>query len=247
MRNRNGFTPLEILQPVPVRNLKSLTGFTLIELLVVITIMVVLAGLLIPGVLRAMKQAKTNRALSEMQHLATVITQVYSEIGYYVPLEHLTKVTASSADVRRWVWSDYLVNGQDDKAVIASANNLSTPAYPEANDVMSMWAGPYLTYKSYSTTTNRPLDPWGVMGNSNADARQYRMFWITDSGPAQIWVPLGAKGAMVIISAGGDGKYQCGITAGKTPEDAVQADFNVFNPALEKGDDVYYIFNAGIQ
>ena len=227
--------------------MRTRNGFTLIELLVVITIMVILAGLLIPGVLRAMRQAKSNRALSEMQHLATVLTQVYSEVGYYVRLEDLTK-----ADTSAYVWnpnkttSDYADGVSDDELgggiYGTELNNLPT---------VSFWNGPYTTYKSYATVAggSRPIDPWGnpTADNTNKLLRQYRMFWITNSGSAALWVPAGATGAMVVISAGGDGKYQCGITAGKTPADAVQADFDNFNPGVDKGDDVYYIFNAGIQ
>ena len=64
-------------------------------------------------------------------------------------------------------------------------------------------------------------------------------------GPASIW---SATGAMVIISAGADNKYQCGITGSTDPSLAVTANFDGFAPdAINKGDDVYYIFNAGIQ
>lgn len=222
-------------------------GFTLIELLVVITIMVIMAGLLIPGVLRAMKQAKTNRALSEMQHLATVITQVYSEVGYYVRLEDLTKTDTSTI----FIWTstnDYTVNGQSDDEITVTALDDSSVS------TGNMWNGPYLTYKNYVSLPTpygpRPIDPWGnPTGDDTVKSlRQYRMFWIDKAtSPAALFVPAGANGAMVIISAGGDGVYQCGITAGTTPAAATQADFDDFNPAVNKGDDAYYIFNAGIQ
>ena len=221
--------------------MRKRNGFTLIELLVVITIIVVLAGLLIPGVIRAMKQAKINRALSEMQHLATVITQIYSEVGYYVRLEDLTK--SDNSLIRTWMSGDYVI-GQSDNEVATALSSLLTG---------NMWNGPYTTYKSYATATpqagggggSRPIDPWGNPTGLDADKalRQYRMFWTTVSSVK----PVGASGAMVIISAGGDGVYSCNIAGSKKPSDAVAADFDDFNPSIDKGDDVYYVFNAGIQ
>ncbi|MFA5393052.1 MAG: prepilin-type N-terminal cleavage/methylation domain-containing protein [Candidatus Ratteibacteria bacterium] len=239
--------------------MRKKNGFTLIELLVVIAIMVILAAILIPGVTTAMKQAKSNRAVSEMQHLTTVITQVYSEVGYYVRLEDLAE--SNQTNVRRWISSDY-TNGLSDGDVPA----LNTLSYTvDASDVSAMWAGPYTTYKSYcatiaanSTTPGglRPLDPWGTMGNSGTNNGQYRMFWITKIAFPNL-VPAGANGAMVIISAGADGILQScatnkttpALTKSTAPFPDASINFTYFEPTntniTEK--DPYYIFNAGIQ
>ncbi|MFH2068668.1 MAG: prepilin-type N-terminal cleavage/methylation domain-containing protein [Candidatus Omnitrophota bacterium] len=211
--------------------MRNRNGFTLIELLVVITIITVLAGLLIPGVLRAMKQAKTNRALSEMQHLATVITQVYSEIGYYVRLEDLAKNTNEITTTMRgkvWAWQN--APSPENTYTDGDNDDIDTPSAGFPSELGNLWTGPYTTYKNH--INYRPLDPW---------KRPYRMFWTTNA----LVRPAGATGAMVIISAGGDGEYNYGI--GSDPDNAAQSNFLNFNPAGDKGDDAYYIFNAGIQ
>jgi len=226
----------------------SKKGFTLIELLVVISIIAVLAGLLVPGILKAMKQAKSNRALSEMQHLATVLSQVYNEVGYYVRLEDLAKSDTSQV----YVWedsTDYAAGVSDDE-IIGTTYGTQLNTLTTAN----FWAGPYLTYKDYVQISSgyRPIDPWGKTSDPlNAQEHQLRMFWTTSASVT----PAGATGAMVIISAGPDKIYRCGINS--NPENAELSNFQNFNPnsgvydPIEnpngKGDDVYFIFNAGIQ
>ena len=243
--------------------MRNRKGFTLIELLVVIAIMTILAGLLIPGVLKAMKQAKTNRALSEMQHLATIITQIYSEVGYYVRLEDFVRpTTAYPLDQGRAWTSNSLsyANGRSDDDLMAGGTSPDT-ALNQINTT-KFWSGPYTTYKNYTITGlapdtqgvrtgPRPIDPWGNPTDSepNKALRQYRMFWIANvlgTEPASAFVPVGATGAMVIISAGGDGIYNCNIPGSKKPSDAVSTDFANFNPGSDRGDDIYYIFTAGI-
>ncbi|MFH0795730.1 MAG: type II secretion system protein [Candidatus Omnitrophota bacterium] len=226
-------------------------GFTLIEMLVVMVIIAVLAGVLLPAIMKSMRQAKTNRCLSEMQHLATVVSQVYNEVGYYVPLEDMTITGTTGVDV--WTSSDY-VNGKSDNEATTDLSTLSTS---------NMWAGPYATYKSYyantlsnytgndlpipynvwdvnstinTQLTNAPLDPWG---------RPCRMFWTTLASLK----PAGATGTMVLISAGSDGILQSLIGQEQRPTRAQQAAFSAFDPnnsaITEK--DPYFVFNVGIQ
>ncbi len=69
MRQRNGFTPLEISRIQKVLKFRAvlLTGFTLIELLVVIAIIVLLMAILMPALQRVKGQAKAVACQSNLK------------------------------------------------------------------------------------------------------------------------------------------------------------------------------------
>jgi len=58
-------------------------GFTLVEILVVIGIIVVLAGILVPMIGRAMRQAKRTRTAADMQAITTALEQFKNDTGDY--------------------------------------------------------------------------------------------------------------------------------------------------------------------
>ncbi len=202
-------------------------GFTLIELLVVIIIIVILASITLPGVMKAIEQSEVNRARAEMQHLATVMGQVYNDIGHYVRLEDLTKPATAAGNIRVWlsncpdIDNDYMreVPALHDPPLSSTDADMATPLDDAKVLTGNLWNGPYLTYKEYEQNTGRPLDPWG---------RPYRLFWSRSASVK----PAGASGTMIIISSGSN--------------KLLESNYSNFDPN-DRGDDVYFSFNWGIQ
>ena len=87
------------------------------------------------------------------------------------------------------------------------------------------------------------MDPWGRgEGEDVAALHQFRLFWSTDSA----LLPAGARGTMVIISPGPDGRYSFPAGSPASPDSATEPDFAAFDPG-NPGDDIFFAFNAGIQ
>lgn len=72
-----------------VRGRGSLTGFTLIELMVVMAIILILAGFLTPGLMKAREQAKKTRCLNNLKQIYTAM-QLYITANNeeYPPMEN---------------------------------------------------------------------------------------------------------------------------------------------------------------
>jgi len=75
-------------------------AFTLIELLVVIGIMVLLAAILLPTVLRAIGQAEKVQANSDIKQIETAVKAFFNEYGRY-PGQVKSEDFISSTDSRK--------------------------------------------------------------------------------------------------------------------------------------------------
>lgn len=65
------------------KNKKIKTFFSLVELLVVLTIIVLLAGILMPGLMKSRKEALKKNCLSNLRQLAIAVKIYNQEHGYY--------------------------------------------------------------------------------------------------------------------------------------------------------------------
>lgn len=68
-----------------VRRLLDLSGFTIVELLVVISIIVILAGLLLPSLGTAKEKGKATACMNNIKQIHTANAQYCSTYGYFVP------------------------------------------------------------------------------------------------------------------------------------------------------------------
>ncbi len=74
-----------MLTPRNQSNAQAHAGFTMVELLVVISIIAVLAGLLMPAVIGAMRRAHETKTLNLIHQCETAVLAYYNDYGDYPP------------------------------------------------------------------------------------------------------------------------------------------------------------------
>lgn len=154
-------------------------AFSLIELVVVVSILVLLAGVLIPVVSNEMQKAMVGKATTDMKTLAEAYNRYFIHTGFWPT----TAKNESFATAKNFAFT--------------SMNVLYTNAHNRKN-----WAGPYLgagvvSNGAWQVAVNGPegwqgfVDPWGT---------PYRMFYFPKGGA------MGPFGGIAILSYGKNAK-----------------------------------------
>jgi prepilin-type N-terminal cleavage/methylation domain-containing protein len=153
-------------------------GFTLIEVVVVVTILVLLAGVLIPIVSNELEKARTARAQTDMKAVADAFSRYFA---------HTAVWPSNEAD---------LVGGANTSETLAGLSCLYENVYTKKG-----WAGPYMMAgnkvgSSWQIATSTAgvvtglSDPWG---------RLYHLYYFMKSGP------MGPGGGIALVCGGPDG------------------------------------------
>jgi len=121
------------------------SGFTLIELLVVIAIITILAGILVPGVIVAMKQAEKQKAKAMCANIVTSIASFKSSLS----------VLPVGPSEQGGLDRKYDLTSGQDMLLYLTGNTGSSPAINPQNR-------PFLDTGEGSASGTDLMDPWGT-------------------------------------------------------------------------------------
>jgi general secretion pathway protein G len=171
--------------------LRKQSGFTLVEVIVVAGIIAILAGILVPLILKEIDEARITRAYADVRSMSTSIVVFRKDTGKWPNLDGSCNATVSFIHGAGALPANLAGQGYDQTTAVALDDYLTN----DANGCFgSRWKGPYLAYTA--------SDPWG-----NA-------YFINANGFA-------AGGAVWILSAGPDGTVDTAASAAALANDDV--------------------------
>jgi prepilin-type N-terminal cleavage/methylation domain-containing protein len=134
---------------------RTRSGFSLIELVVVVSILVLLAGVLVPLVRNEMDKAMGGRATSDMKVIADAFNRYYAHTGYW-PTESKNDALAASKQVtlskmaclfenvhQRKSWSGPYLNAG---VPVAGVMNMAQNGANGWNGAVDPWGTPFRLY-----------------------------------------------------------------------------------------------------
>ena len=169
------------------RLVRKRRGFTLVELMVVLTIIMVLSSLVVAGLARAQKQAKTIQCNNNLRMIGSAIIGYANKTGGgFLPnfglRDQLVKLKPefdALTDIRvsdSWVWELDFIAPEDRYFSRQETDHILPPRmappvlrcpadvqlFTNGQSVLtSYWMHPYLSFTPYSTITRRSISPLG--------------------------------------------------------------------------------------
>ena len=153
--------------------MKNENGFTLIEVIVVAGIIAILAGILVPLILKEIDESRITRAYGDVKSISSAILVFKKDTAQWPALDETCNPNIT------------LLSGSGSAPGGLGANNwdnslertINEQLPEDANGCYNNWKGSYIPYVS--------ADPWGNRYVINADkfADTDRPVWIMSAGP----------------------------------------------------------------
>jgi general secretion pathway protein G len=154
--------------------ISSEKGFTLIEVIVVAAIIAILAGILVPLILKEIDESKITRAAGDLRSIFTAMIVLRKDTGQWPQLtggecDPAVTLLKGNGDLP----GDLLDTGYDTETTGSFDDHLLR----DANGCYNNWKGSYLTVVN--------ADPWGNSYLLNADGfgAADKSVWIISAGP----------------------------------------------------------------
>lgn len=149
-------------------------GFTLIEVIVVAGIIAILAGILIPMILKEIDESRTTRASADIRSIASAILVFKKDTAQWPAMDGTCVASLTLLTGGGNVPTGLGANGWDN----TSSTTIDSHLMLDGTGCYNNWKGPYLPSTS--------ADPWGNQYVINADsfgAAAGVPVWIISAGP----------------------------------------------------------------
>ncbi|MGD0885751.1 MAG: prepilin-type N-terminal cleavage/methylation domain-containing protein [Thermodesulfovibrionales bacterium] len=171
-------------------------GFTLIEVIVVAGIIAILAGILVPLILKQIDESRITRATADIRSISNAMIIFKKDTGQWPNLDATCQpnVTVLLSGTSAVLPNNFLPAGWNTTTIMPYNNYLQTDGTTcYSQTTPPMWQGAYMGF-----VTN---DPWGNPYVTNADG--FSLAPIALGVPQPVW----------ILSAGPDGVIETVPTA----------------------------------
>ncbi|MBU0650750.1 type II secretion system protein GspG [bacterium] len=150
-------------------------GFTLLELLTVISIMIILAGIVMPALNRARLKAYQAKAKAQIAGLELALSMFESDVGYYPSTDGAYRTLPAELFTENP--ANWITDGLNQSSWIPQS--LRTSGITTVNG----WNGPYVEFKEKEVDSGYAIDPWASGFKYRSPGNNNRSFDLYSVGP----------------------------------------------------------------